>query len=53
MISTFPPEQLPLPLEPSVIEDLTPEQRGQTLEALALLFLTAVGAPAGEIPDET
>lgn len=48
-----PPEQLPLALEPAVIDDLTPEQRERTLEALALLLLDAVGAPMGETSDET
>lgn len=53
MTPPYPPEQLTLTLEPTVTDDLTPEQRGQTLEALAHLLLTAIGTPTGETPDET
>lgn len=45
-------EQLPLLLEPSVIDDLTPAQRLLTTEALALLLLAAVGVPSRETPNE-
>ncbi|WP_420415701.1 hypothetical protein [Marinovum algicola] len=53
MTPPYPPEQLMLTLEPSVTDDLTPEQRGQTVEALALLLLTAIGGAMEEMPDET
>lgn len=46
------PEQLALLLEPSAIDDLTPEQRLRTTEALAVLLLAALGVPSGETPNE-
>lgn len=52
MANTYPLEQMPLPLEPSVIGDATTDQRRRIVSVLALLLLAAADALPEDATDE-